>query len=83
MIASPTAEKLNRGRSMPDQVGLYLIGEEISRGASAVFYHATNVTFQYKVALKVLHPALSEDEAVVRYFIAEGQDATRLIHPRT
>ena len=81
MIASPTAEKLNKGRSMPAQVGLYLIGEEISRGASAVFYHATNVTFQYKVALKVLHPALSEDEAVVRYFIAEGQDATRLIHP--
>lgn len=81
MIANLNAEKNSKSRSMPERIGLYQLEEEISRGYTSVVYRAVNVTFQYKVALKVLHPELKDDDAIVRYFVAEGQDAAQLIHP--
>ena len=66
---------------MLERVGLYEIEEEISRSSTATIYRAFNITFQYQVALKILHASQQEDPAIVRYFVAEGQDGTRLIHP--
>ena len=63
------------------QIGLYEIDNEIGRSSSAVVYRALNTSLQYPVALKVLRSGFAHNRAVARYFIAEGQDGMRLIHP--
>ncbi len=63
------------------QVGLYEIDTEIGRSSSAAVYRALNTSLQYSVALKVLRSGFAHNRAVSRYFIAEGQDGMRLIHP--
>lgn len=71
---------------MADHVGRVLGGRyrlltPIGTGASAQVFLAEDVTLRRQVAVKVLHPALAEDESFLRRFRAEAQQAAALNHP--
>ncbi len=71
---------------MVDQVGRVLGGRyrlvaPIGSGASAQVFLADDVTLRRRVAVKVLHPALADDEAFLRRFRAEARSAAALSHP--
>ncbi|MCC5952314.1 MAG: PASTA domain-containing protein [Acidimicrobiia bacterium] len=69
-----------------DQVGQVLGGRyrliaPIGTGASASVYLSDDVVLRRRVAVKVLHAALADDEAFLRRFRAEAQAAAALNHP--
>ena len=59
----------------------YRLLAPIGTGASASVYLADDVTLRRRVAVKILHAALAEDEAFLRRFRAEAQAAAALNHP--
>ncbi|MGZ4692738.1 MAG: protein kinase domain-containing protein, partial [Acidimicrobiales bacterium] len=59
----------------------YRLLAPIGTGASASVYLADDVTLRRRVAVKILHDALSGDEAFLRRFRAEAQAAAALNHP--
>ena len=71
---------------MTDQVGRVLGGRyrliaPIGTGASALVFLADDTRLRRRVAVKVLHQALADDEAFLRRFRAEAQAAAALNHP--
>src|SRR3954449_6252990 len=69
-----------------DQVGRVLGGRyrllaPIGTGASAHVYAADDLRLRRRVAVKVLHAALADDEAFLRRFRAEAQAVATLRHP--
>ncbi|MGH9154020.1 MAG: protein kinase domain-containing protein, partial [Acidimicrobiales bacterium] len=72
--------------SMADHVGRVLGGRyrlltPIGTGASAQVFLAEDTSLRRQVAVKVLHPALAEDESFLKRFRAEAQQAAALNHP--
>lgn len=61
--------------------GRYRLVAPLGSGASASVYLGDDVTLRRRVAVKVLHPALADDEAFLRRFRAEAQVAAALNHP--
>jgi serine/threonine-protein kinase len=61
--------------------GRYRLIAPIGTGASAQVFLADDVKLRRRVALKVLHPALSDDQAFLRRFRAEARAAAALSHP--
>src|SRR5207302_6389101 len=59
----------------------YRLRGTLGAGASAQVYLADDATLARQVALKVLHPALADDEGFLRRFRAEAQAAAALTHP--
>jgi eukaryotic-like serine/threonine-protein kinase len=53
----------------------------LGTGASAHVYVAEDVTLRRRVAVKLLHPALADDEAFLRRFQAEARVVAALRHP--
>jgi serine/threonine-protein kinase len=71
---------------MTDQVGRVLGGRyrliaPIGSGASALVFLADDTRLRRRVAVKVLHQGLADDEAFLRRFQAEAQSAAALNHP--
>ncbi|HEY9557846.1 MAG TPA: protein kinase, partial [Acidimicrobiales bacterium] len=71
---------------MTDQVGRVLSGRyrllaPIGTGASAQVYLADDVRLRRRVAVKLLHAALADDQTFLRRFRAEAQAAAALNHP--
>jgi len=71
---------------MTEQIGRVLGGRyrllaPLGAGASAQVYLADDVRLRRRVAVKVLHAALADDEAFLRRFRAEAQAAAALNHP--
>jgi eukaryotic-like serine/threonine-protein kinase len=71
---------------LTDRVGLvlsdrYRLLAPIGTGASATVYLADDVTLRRRVAVKILHDGLADDEAFLRRFRAEAQAAAALNHP--
>src|SRR5262249_38711544 len=69
-----------------DQVGRVLGGRyrllaPIGTGASAHVYAADGTRLRRRVAVKVLHAALADDEAFLRRFRAEAEAVAALRHP--
>jgi serine/threonine protein kinase len=64
-----------------DQLAGYQIQEPIGRGGMAVVYRALDLRLGRLVALKVLAPNLSEDEAFRQRFIRESRAAAGVDHP--
>ena len=69
-----------------DQIGRVLGGRyrllaPIGTGASAHVFLAEDVSLRRRVAVKVLHPALADDEGFVRRFQAEARASAALSHP--
>ena len=63
------------------RIGKYRILEELGRGGFAVVYKALDVSSNNIVALKVLAPHLTWDEAFVDRFNREAITVARLDHP--
>ncbi|HKY66634.1 MAG TPA: protein kinase, partial [Acidimicrobiales bacterium] len=61
--------------------GRYRLLAPLGSGASAQVYLADDVRLRRRVAVKVLHPALADDESFLRRFRAEAQSAASLSHP--
>jgi len=61
--------------------GRYRLIAPIGTGASAHVFLADDVTLRRRVAVKILHPALADDEAFLRRFRAEAHAAAALNHP--
>ncbi len=61
--------------------GRYRIVAPIGVGASARVYLADDVTLRRRVAVKVLHEALADDDTFLRRFRAEAHSAASLNHP--
>ena len=71
---------------MSDQIGRVLSGRyrliaPIGSGSSAQVFLADDARLRRRVAVKVLHAALADDEAFLRRFRAEAQAAAALNHP--
>ena len=60
--------------------GRYRLVAPIGTGASAHVFLADDVTLKRRVAVKILHAALAEDESFLRRFRAEAQAAAALNH---
>jgi eukaryotic-like serine/threonine-protein kinase len=61
--------------------GRYRLMAPVGTGASASVFLADDVTLRRRVAVKVLHAALADDDAFLRRFRAEAQAAAALNHP--
>jgi len=66
------------GRLLADR---YRLGHRIASGGMATVFRAVDETLHREVAVKVLHPHLSADGAVVERFRREAVAAARLTHP--
>ena len=66
------------GRLLDDR---YQVDVRIARGGMASVYLATDTRLERRVAVKVMHPALADDEAFVARFIREAKAAAALSHP--
>lgn len=61
--------------------GRYRLTSELGTGSSARVYLAEDVRLHRPVAVKLLHPALSDDETFVRRFRLEARAAASLNYP--
>ena len=61
--------------------GNYRILSELGRGGMAIVYKADEQSLNRVVALKVLSPLISKDQAMVQRFQREAQAAAQLNHP--
>ena len=75
-MASRIAEHV--GRVLGDR---YRLIRPVGTGASAHVYVAEDVTLRRRVAVKLLHPALAQDEAFLRRFQAEARVVAALRQP--
>ena len=63
------------------EVAGYRLEQVLGRGGMSVVYLAEHIRLGRKVALKLLAPALSEDESYRERFIRESRRAAELDHP--
>jgi serine/threonine protein kinase len=80
-VRSGPGGPLPQGLVPGDQLAGYQIQEPIGRGGMAVVYRALDLRLGRLVALKVLAPNLSEDEAFRQRFIRESRAAAGVDHP--
>ncbi|MBK0421521.1 Stk1 family PASTA domain-containing Ser/Thr kinase [Leucobacter sp. CSA2] len=61
--------------------GRYAIRSRIARGGMAMVYLANDLRLERRVAVKVMHEHLAEDDNFTRRFEQEARSAARLSHP--
>ena len=61
--------------------GRYQLISQIAQGGMASIYAALDTRLDRKVAVKIMHPHLAQDEAFVNRFIREAKAAAALTHP--
>nr|WP_298985437.1 Stk1 family PASTA domain-containing Ser/Thr kinase [uncultured Micrococcus sp.] len=61
--------------------GRYEVRDRLARGGMSTVYRAVDLRLDREVALKVMHPHLAEDPALVGRFEREAKTAARLSHP--
>ena len=61
--------------------GRYVLESEVSKGGMATVWRARDTVLARPVAVKMLHPHLSEDDAFLERFRREALAAARLGHP--
>jgi len=61
--------------------GRYQLISQIAQGGMASIYSALDTRLDRKVAVKIMHPHLAQDEAFVTRFIREAKAAAALSHP--
>jgi eukaryotic-like serine/threonine-protein kinase len=61
--------------------GRYQLISQIAQGGMASIYSALDTRLDRKVAVKIMHPHLAQDEAFVNRFIREAKAAAALTHP--
>ena len=80
-VRSGSGGPVPQGLVPGDELAGYQIQEPIGRGGMAVVYRALDLRLGRLVALKVLAPNLSEDEAFRQRFIRESRAAAGVDHP--
>lgn len=66
----------------PEQLGPYRIGRRLGRGGMGTVYEAVNTTNNETAAVKVLHPALGDEEGFRERFEIEVETLKKLRHPQ-
>ena len=61
--------------------GRYQLIRQLASGGMASIYEAFDTRLDRKVAVKIMHPHLAQDEAFVNRFIREAKAAAALSHP--
>ena len=61
--------------------GRYQLLRQVANGGMASVYEAIDTRLDRKVAVKIMHPHLAQDEAFVSRFIREAKAAAALSHP--
>ena len=61
--------------------GRYQLLRQVANGGMASIYEAIDTRLDRKVAVKIMHPHLAQDEAFVNRFIREAKAAAALTHP--
>ena len=61
--------------------GRYQLLRQVANGGMACIYEAIDTRLDRKVAVKIMHPHLAQDEAFVSRFIKEAKAAAALSHP--
>jgi serine/threonine protein kinase len=61
--------------------GRYELLHQLASGGMATIYLAIDTRLDRKVAVKIMHPHLAEDEKFVNRFIREAKAAAALSHP--
>ncbi len=61
--------------------GRYQVRSRIARGGMATVYLATDLRLERRVAIKIMHGHLSDDNAFKNRFVQEARSAARLAHP--
>ncbi len=69
------------GVDYPEQLGSYRLVREIGRGATGSVFQAYQEMLERDLAIKVLSPALTHDEAFVERFRREARVAAKMRHP--
>jgi serine/threonine-protein kinase len=59
----------------------YQLDRELGRGGMGVVFEATDRTLDRRVAIKVVHPALTHQEGIVRRFLDEARLIAKFRHP--
>ena len=66
---------------MPDSIAHYRIGSKLGQGAMGEVYRATDTKLGRDVAIKLIAPALAEDQSRLASFTREAQVLASLNHP--
>jgi serine/threonine protein kinase len=66
---------------MPDSIAHYRIGAKLGQGAMGEVYRATDTKLGRDVAIKLISPALAEDQSRLASFTREAQVLASLNHP--
>ncbi|GAA1515491.1 Stk1 family PASTA domain-containing Ser/Thr kinase [Agromyces terreus] len=61
--------------------GRYQVRSRIARGGMATVYLATDLRLERRVAIKVMHGHLADDNTFKSRFVQEARSAARLAHP--
>ena len=61
--------------------GRYQLTRQVANGGMASVYEALDTRLDRKVAVKIMHPHLAQDESFVNRFIREAKAAAALSHP--
>lgn len=69
--------------TMPGRIGKYSIRGVLGKGGMGVVYLGHDPLIDRDVAIKVLSREISQDEGVLRRFLAEAKAAGKLHHPNT
>jgi serine/threonine-protein kinase len=70
-----------RGLKVGDEVGAYVLKEQIGQGGMGTVYLAEHMLLQRKVAIKVLRPEFCAEVGVVQRFFNEAQAVNQIRHP--
>ncbi|MET0725637.1 MAG: Stk1 family PASTA domain-containing Ser/Thr kinase [Leifsonia sp.] len=76
MTVTPTDPMLGR---LID--GRYQVRSRIARGGMATVYLATDLRLERRVAIKIMHGHLADDNTFKSRFVQEARSAARLAHP--
>lgn len=69
------------GFAIGETVGPYKITSYLGQGGMATIYRAQQLTLDRDVALKVIHPALKDDQSFIMRFKREASIVAKLNHP--
>ncbi|TFD90970.1 Stk1 family PASTA domain-containing Ser/Thr kinase [Cryobacterium psychrotolerans] len=61
--------------------GRYQVRSRIARGGMATVYLATDLRLERRVAIKIMHGHLADDNSFKARFVQEARSAARLAHP--
>jgi serine/threonine protein kinase len=81
LLTAFQAKKLLAGKTKSLHLGPYRILDQLGRGATGTVFKAMHRNMGRVVAIKVLHPRLLEDRAVLNLFRREVRAVAQLHHP--